>query len=337
LRRPRRSDPVLALILAALAAGCAPQSRSPFQQVSFADLPGWHDDDIAAALHPLRRSCAKPADDMRAACAALAQVAPGEARRYFEHWFVPHRVSDALITGYYEPELHGARAPSARYRVPLYRAPSPPVASTRAEIDRGALRGRDLELVWVDDPIDAFFLHIQGSGRVRLEDGSVLRLGYAGNNGRPYTAIGAELVRDGAMPLADVTMQSIRAWLATHPSEAPAMMARNERYVFFRVVPEGPVGSQGVTLEPGRSIAVDPQHLPLGAPVFVTTSDPLDATRPLRRLTVTQDTGSAIKGLARADFFWGAGADAGDRAGKMKGRGELYLLKPRTAPGVPTS
>jgi membrane-bound lytic murein transglycosylase A len=324
------------LILAALAAGCAPPSRSPLQQVSFADVPGWREDDVAAALPALRRSCAKPAEEMRAACAALAQVAPADARGYFERWFVPHRVSDALITGYYEPELRGSRTPDARYRVPLYRAATPPVSASRAEIDNGALRGRDLELVWVDDPIDAFFLHIQGSGRVRLEDGSVLRLGYAGNNGRPYTAIGAELVRIGAMPLADVTMQSIRAWLAAHPGEAAAMMARNERYVFFRLVPDGPVGSQGVTLAPERSIAVDSQYVTLGLPVFVATAEPVKNSL-LRRLAVAQDTGAAIKGLARADFFWGAGAEAAERAGKMKGRGELYLLKPRAAPGAPSS
>jgi membrane-bound lytic murein transglycosylase A len=253
---------------------------------------------------------------------------------------------------------------SARYRVPLYRLHNDVVSvdlgqfrpskrgeriagrvergrlvpyARRTDIDKGALNGRDLEIVWIDDPVDAFFLHIQGSGRVVLEDGSEMRVGYAGSNGHVYTAIGRELAKDGAMPVEDITMQSIRAWLAAHPNEAEAMMARNESYVFFRVVPDGPLGSQGVTLEPERSLAVDPRFLTLGAPVFVATADPLDTAIPLRRLAVAQDTGGAIRGPTRADFFWGSGANAADRAGKMKGRGELYLLKPRASIGAPIS
>jgi membrane-bound lytic murein transglycosylase A len=200
----------------------------------------------------------------------------------------------------------------------------------RAEIERGALAGRGLELVWVDDAADAFFLHIQGSGRVTLEDGSVVRVGYAGGNGHAYTAIGRELARRGVMAPEDVSMQSLRAWLANNPDEAQALMEVNDSYVFFRILEgEGPLGSQGVVLTPGRSLAVDARFLPLGAPVWLATTDPVDAARPLRRLTVAQDTGGAIRGPARADLFWGHGADAAERAGRMRQEGELYLLLPR--------
>jgi membrane-bound lytic murein transglycosylase A len=359
--------------LAVLLTGCAAEKRPPelvLETVSFADVPGWRDDDPAAALPALRKSCAKLDGEWRAACTALAQVADADARAYFERWFTPHRVTDrgnadGLVTGYYEPQLKGARMPSARYRVPLYRLPDDVVAvdlglfrpslkgeriagrvergrlvpyASRAEIDRGALAGRGLETIWVDDAVDAFFLHIQGSGRVVLDDGSVLRVGYAGTNGRIYTAIGRELVKDGAMNLEDVTMPAIRSWLAAHPDRAEAMMARNESYVFFRVLDgDGPVGAQGVVLTAGRSIAVDPKFIPLGAPVFVATVDPIDTNRPLRRLAIAQDTGGAIRGPVRADFFWGAGAEAAVRAGAMKGRGALYLLLPKKPELAPTS
>jgi membrane-bound lytic murein transglycosylase A len=375
--RPRRRTSgarAFGLALALFLAGCAAEKPQPpelvLENVSFADLPGWHDDDPAAALPALRKSCPKLGAAWKDACAALAQTSDADARGYFERWFQPHRVTDrgkadGLITGYYEPELRGARAPSARYRVPLYRLPDDLVSvdlgqfraslkgeriagrvergrlvpyASRAEIDRGALAGRNLEMLWVDDPVDAFVLQIQGSGRVTLEDGSLVRVGYAGGNGRVYTAIGRELVKDGAMTVEDATMPAIRAWLDAHPAEAEAMMARNESYVFFRALSgDGPVGAQGVVLTPGRSIAVDPKFIPLGAPVFVATVDPLDTSRPLRRLTVAQDTGGAIRGPVRADFFWGHGGDAAERAGTMRGRGALYLLLPKNPDLAPTS
>lgn len=375
MKPPRRTSGARAVVLALalLVTGCAAEKRPPelvLEEVSFADVPGWRDDDIGAALPALRRSCPKLDGEWRAPCAALARVADADAHAYFERWFMPHRVTDrgnadGLVTGYYEPELNGAHAPSARYRIPLYRLPDDLVSvdlgrfrpslkgeriagrvirgrlvpyPSRADIDHGALAGRGLETVWVDDAVDAFFLHIQGSGRVVLDDGSVLRVGYAGSNGRIYTAIGRELVKDGAMTLEDVTMPAIRAWLAAHPDQAEALMARNESYVFFRVLDgDGPLGAEGVVLTPGRSIAVDPKFIPLGAPVFVDTVDPLDTSRPLRRLTIAQDTGGAIRGPARADVFWGAGADAAARAGTMKGRGVLYLLLPKKSGLAPTS
>ena len=186
-----------------------------------------------------------------------------------------------------------------------------------------------MEIVWVADPIAAFFLQIQGSGRVRLPDGEVLRLGYAATNGRPYTAIGRVLVAEGALEREEVSLQSIRAWLRANPAEQRRVMDRNRSYVFFREVPgEGPVGTQGVPLTPGRSLAVDPRYLPLGAPLWIDTVDPLDTSRPLRRLTVAQDTGGAIRGAVRGDLFWGAGLDAEERAGRMRSPGRYYVLLP---------
>jgi membrane-bound lytic murein transglycosylase A len=203
---------------------------------------------------------------------------------------------------------------------------------TRQEIDAGRLSGRDLELLWVDDPLDAFFLHIQGSGRVRLADGETVRVGYAGQNGQPYVAIGRLLAERGALRRDEVSLQSIRDWLAAHPAEAAEVLAANPSYVFFRLLEgDGPIGAHGVALTPGRSLAVDPSFVPLGVPVWLDTTDPLDERRPLRRLMMAQDTGGAIRGAIRGDVFWGAGEEAKARAGRMRSRGRYYLLLPRAA------
>jgi membrane-bound lytic murein transglycosylase A len=191
-----------------------------------------------------------------------------------------------------------------------------------------------LELVWVDDAVDAFFLHIQGSGRIILRDGSVLRIGFAGSNGHPYTAIGKLLVARGAIEREHVSMQSIRAWLGAHPAKARDIMAANARYIFFRVRPgAGPIGAHGAALTAGRSIAVDRRALPLGAPLWLDTSYPAADSqmpgRPLRRLMVAQDTGAAITGAVRGDVFWGHGETAARRAGHMQQRGRYFLLLPK--------
>ncbi len=202
--------------------------------------------------------------------------------------------------------------------------------ATRAEIERGALAKRDLELFWVDDPVDAFFLHIQGSGRIRLPDGAVARIGYDGQNGRPYVPIGRILAERGALARDDVSMQTIRAWLAAQPGEAAALMDENPSYVFFReLTGEGPVGAQGVVLTAGRSLAVDRTFLPLGVPLWLDLDDPKEGNGKLRRLVVAQDTGGAIRGPVRGDLFWGFGPEAAERAGMMKDRGTYYLLLPR--------
>lgn len=336
---------------------------------TFGDIPGWSADNHAAALTAFARSCAAIARKPKAAAtpgvASSPIPAPGTAsawdqvcneaftvpttdaaaRAFFERrfrvWLATNRgAAEGLFTGYYEPSLRGCLRPRTGCAVPLYRPPAPAstpgavreISSplpTRAEIEAGALKNRGLELLWLTDPIDAFFLHVQGSGRVVLDDGRVVRVGYAGKNGQPYTPIGRELVRRGALAEAEVSMQTIRAWLAGHPTEAAGVMALNASYVFFRFGDEaGPIGTQGVVLTPGRSLAVDPAHIPLGVPLFLDATDPLAPGVPLRRLVVAQDTGGAIKGVVRGDLFWGAGAEAEAAAGRMKERGRFYVLLP---------
>jgi membrane-bound lytic murein transglycosylase A len=201
------------------------------------------------------------------------------------------------------------------------------------EIDQGALAERGFELLYVDDPVDAFFLHIQGSGRVFLDDGTEIRVGYAGKNGRPYVAIGRVLADRGEIPLEQVSLQSIRAWLAANPDRAKEVMYRNPSFIFFQQIEgEGPIGAQGTVLTPSRSIAVDTRLLPLGVPLFVDTVWPAgtDQGLPMRRLMIAQDTGGAIRGPVRGDIYWGSGDIAGDFAGAMKSQGRYYLLLPVT-------
>lgn len=297
-------------------------------------------------------------------CQTAALVRPGneiEARIFFESRFRPYRAysglsSTGLITGYYEPELRGSWRPDATFRYPIYARPKdiktadlgqfdPKSKGTvlagqfkgdqfipyfsRAEIEAGALNGRQLELIWVDDPVDAFFLHIQGSGRVILADNSMVRVGFSGRNGRPYRAIGRELIKAGVYSPDQVSMQSIRQWIRNNPLQGRELMMKNESYIFFRVVEgDGPIGAQGVVLTPERSVAVDKSLVPLGIPVWLSTTMPDESGEDLVRLVVAQDTGSAIKGPLRADFFWGFGAAAGEMAGRMKQAGEMYLLLP---------
>lgn len=346
-----------ALALLAFLAACAAAPEKKFEPVGFAELPGWAADDPAAALPALRRSCPKMPEAWRPACAALPDD-PAAARAYFEAEFQPWRVTaPAFVTGYYEPELNGSTVRSARFSVPLHRLPGDLVQVDlgefrdtlkgeriagrvengrlkpyfpRADIARGALDGRDLELIWVDDPVDAFFLEIQGSGRVRLEDGRLLRLGFAGQNGWRYVAIGRVLLDEGALGKDDVSMQSIKAWLAANPDKARTILDRNPSYVFFRFLDgDGPIGAQGVALTPGRSLAVDRTEVPLGTPVFLDLAHPDSAGGLLRRLVVAQDTGGAIRGAGRGDLFLGPGREAGEIAGRMKARGTFYLLLPR--------
>lgn len=287
--------------------------------------------------------------------------ATGSARRFFEKHFRPYEVSGAdgtqgLFTGYFEFSLRGARKPSSRYRFPIYRRPKDLVTADlgafsetwrgrsiagkisgnrlvpyadRKTIESGALKNRGLEILWVDDAADAFFLQIQGSGRVRLDDGSELRLGYAGKNGHAYTSIGKILIKAGALSRETTSMQSIRAWLRANPDRAAAVLNRNRSFVFFRERHgDGPIGAQGVALTPERSLAVDRAFMPLGAPVWVAADDPGNALRPVRRLMVTQDTGGAIRGPVRGDIFTGAGDKAADDAGRMRLRGRYWLLLP---------
>ena len=302
--------------------------------------------------------------------AAAGLEGADKAREFFEAHFAPYEArngaeAEGLFTGYFEPELRGATQADGRYAVPLYARPDDLVTvdlglfrsallgerlagrvadgalkpyATRADIDGGALAARGLELVWVDDPIDAFFLHIQGSGRIVFEDGTTRRLAYAATNGHDYFSIGRRLVDIGALSREDVSMQTIRDWLAANPERASEVMHENASYVFFRWLEEGqatdgPVGTQGVVLTAGRSLAVDRRFVPMTVPVWLESAapdpDPAREDRPLRRLMVAQDSGGAIRGPVRGDVFWGTGAEAGAVAGRMKHAGRYWLLLPR--------
>lgn len=377
----------VALVLLLALAGCAtppekPPDRLRLTAVAFEDLAGWRGDSAAEALPAVKRSCTRiakldPGESLgadgiagtaafwQAACLALEAVPEGDhgaATRAFESLFVPYRAANndtttGLFTGYYEPELTGARRADARFRVPIYGRPPELVTvelgqfrdalkgqriagrveggrlapyARRDAIEAGALADRGLEIAWVDDAVDAFFLHVQGSGRIRLADGGLMRVGYAAQNGHPYVAIGRELIQRGALTRETVSMQAIRAWLAANPDEAAALMALNPSYVFFReLAGEGPIGAEGVALTPGRSLAVDRRFVPLGVPVWLDAEHPLAAGTRLRRLMVAQDTGGAITGPVRGDVFWGAGEAAAAAAGVMKSPGQYYLLLPR--------
>ena len=354
--------PALALALAALA-GCAPRDsagHSPpgvsipasvgpaFTPVAFSQIPGWGADRLSEAMPAFLAGCDRAAADprMAQACERARAVPPGDdaaARAFFEQSFQPTIASndgsvEGLITGYYEPEFPASRTRTGPYQTPLLRRPPPGRQSaampTRAQIVRGALARRGLEMLWVADPIDAFFLQIQGSGRARLPDGTIVRVTYDGQNGHPYVPIGRVLVNRGEMTIDEVSMQTIRTWLKSHPREAAAVMDQNPSYVFFREVrgttaEQGPPGAMQVPLTPGRSVAVDRSLIPLGLPVFLDTHDALQPSLVWRRLTMAQDVGGAIRGATRADIFFGWGPDAEERAGRMRQPGTLYVLQPR--------
>ncbi len=306
------------------------------------DVPGWQEDDLIDAWRAFLISCHRAGVGALTVICQQAKTYPAQhsedVRQFFETHFLPYQLTntdgsrDGLITGYYEPLLLGSRVPSERYRYPLYKPPHPTMTYfSREQIDgAGALLG--YELLWVDDLVDLFFLHIQGSGRVALESGEVVRAGYAGQNGHPYVAIGKLLIEDGELAREEVNLPAIKAWLRRNPSKTTTLLNRNPSYVFFRELPsglDGPIGALGAPLTAGRSIAVDPGFIPLGVPVFLDTTWPT-STAPLRRLTIAQDTGGAIKGAVRADLFWGFGLEAETYAGHMKETGRLWVLLPRS-------
>lgn len=317
-------------------------------------LPGWETEDHAAALRAFQNSCKhwrkmSPSKtlsgsfdlgsigDWQAVCSK--PVGFGQEKQFFEQWFKPYAVSengnfDGLFTGYYLPELHGSYQQSARYNVPIYRMPSGGLRTrySRAEIKSGALANKGLELLWVDNEIDAFFMEIQGSGRVIMEDGSVRGLGFAGGNGHEYYAIGKTLVNNGEIAKEDISMQTIRAWIEQHPVEGEQLMLSNASYVYFRFTPAdptvGPAGAMAVPLTAQHSLAVDRKHMPLGVPIWLDAEHPVQGR--LRRLVMAQDTGGAIKGAIRGDVYWGQGEKASALAGPMKSRGFFFLLVPRS-------
>jgi membrane-bound lytic murein transglycosylase A len=350
-----------------------PPEASPLMTPStFGALPGWQQDDLREAWPAFISSCKVLVrrDDWKESCGAAAGVNPADGtaiRQFFESRFVPNQVraSDGadtgLITGYYEPMLRGARKRGGAFQTPLYRVPDDLLTvelgsvypelknmrlrgrlvgkkvvpyNTRAEIERADISGK--ELLWVDDPVEAFFLEVQGSGRVQLDDsGETVRLAYAEQNGHPYKAIGRSLVEKGELTVPQATAQGIKAWIAANPTRRQELFNANPSYIFFREerLPDpsvGPKGALGVPLTPARSVAIDPQFLPLGAPVYLATTR-AGSDVPMQRLMVGQDTGGAIRGAVRADFFYGFGNDAANSAGLMKQQGRIWVLLPKAA------
>ncbi|NMG56365.1 murein transglycosylase A [Aromatoleum aromaticum] len=349
-----------------------PAPADPLQRIDWSELPGWGEDDHARAWPALRESCNAIArqPQWQATCEAARALgdAPTAAlvRRFLEAhlepWAIvnPDGTREGLITGYYEPLIRGSRTRSERYPWPVHGVPSdmltvdfgnlyPDLKNlrlrgrivgnkvvpywTRADIERMQDRAPAPTLLWASDPIDLFFLQVQGSGRVELPDGTKVRIGYADQNGHPYQSIGRWLVAQGELPIEKASMEGIKTWAHANPQRLSEMLNTNPSYVFFRELPArggGPIGALGVPLTDERSIAVDPRTVPLGAPVYLSTTWPL-SDRPLQRLMFAQDTGGAIKGAVRADFFWGFGSEAGVQAGRMRQQGQLWVLLPRSS------
>jgi membrane-bound lytic murein transglycosylase A len=325
-----------AVALGLIMAGTAQSEETTFRILDFKDLEGWEQDNHAAALRTFLETCPDLDEPDWASLCAVAQNIDSP-RSFFEMFFRPVLIEDGkegLFTGYFEPELDGARRPDARYRFPVYR--QPPEAKrasswlSRREIETtDVMTGRGLEIAWVDDPVELFFLQIQGSGRIRLPDGSHIRVGYGGANGHPYRSVGVELIRRGIYKSHQVSAQVIKNWVRRNPVDGAELLRHNPSYVFFRTVnrvsPEkGPLGAMNRSITTMRSIAVDPAFTPLGAPVWVEK----DGKSPLRRLMIAQDTGSAIKGAQRADIFFGTGDAAGREAGRLKDPGRMMVLLP---------
>ena len=339
--------------------------------VSFFELPGWAEDDLRQTWPALLASCetlVRRAEWTEACKMALMVDASDEraVRSFYESQFIPHQLRNldgslqGTVTGYYEPLLKGSRVRGGPYQTPLYRAPEDlltvDLGTLYPELKNMRLRGRlsgnkilpyysraeliqqnllaGKELLWVDDPVEAFFLQVQGSGRVLLNDArETVRVAYADQNGHPYRSIGRYLVDRGELTLDQASMQGIKGWVAANPGRQQELLNANPSFVFFREEKildptKGPKGALGVPLTPQRSIAIDPQFIALGAPVFVATTQP-NSTSPLRRLMLAQDTGGAIRNPVRADFFWGFGAEAGELAGRMKQSAQMWVLLPR--------
>lgn len=341
-----------------------------YVEATWSQLPGWPGDHLLASWQAFLISCERigKRDEWKTVCAdaaLLRKVDEKDVRRFFEKRFTAWQahnvtgskpaVNTGLITGYYEPLLNGGREAKPG-RVPLYAVPDDMLTIElgdlfpelkgkrvrgrvegnkvlpywdRAQIENGKAKAR--VLVWADNAVEAFFLQVQGSGRVQLDDGSLLRVGYADQNGHPYKAIGKWLADQGEMSIDQVSMQNIKAWAEKNPQRLDELLNNNPSYVFFRELPNkdgGPIGALNVPLTDGASIAVDRKFIPLGAPVYLTATRP-DNGKPLQRLMHAQDTGGAIRGPVRADFFWGYGHDAGALAGRTKQQGQLWVLWPK--------
>ena len=343
--------------------------RGRLQPASWTDLPGWGRESLAPSLAAFLQSCQvlDQQDAWKGVCAGaqtLSNAAERDIAAFFELNFDPHQVLNAddsasgMVTGYYEPLLHGSRVRSERYRYPIYGVPQDLLVidlasvypelkhkrlrgriegnrvvpyAARADIDKDTGAAKGSEIVWVDDAIEVFFLHIQGSGQVELENGERVRVGYADQNGHPFRSLGRLLIERREIAPERASMQGIKDWARRNPRKVQDFLNANPSYVFFRELPNdlaGPIGALGVPLTAERSIAVDPRVVPLGVPVYLATTYP-NRSEPLNRLVVAQDTGGAIAGAVRVDFFWGFGDAAGSQAGKMRQAGRIWVLLPK--------
>ncbi len=349
------------------------EPRARWTAATFADLPGWRADDLRDVRTAFAENCkglrSKP--DWISTCSRFPFDSPAAAQRAFiESEFVPFQLTRAdaedrgLITGYYEPLLKGSRGRTTRFNVPLFSRPEDllvvDLGDLYPELKGKRVRGRLVDspqgkrvvpyfdraqidadaaqfkpLAWVDDVVEAFFLQIQGSGLIELADKTRMRVGYADQNGHPFRGIGRILVDRGEMKLDEVSMQGIKGWISRNSDKATALLNENASYIFFREIDAtaaGPIGSLGVPLTAERSIAIDTRFIPLGSIVFLSTTYP-NALVPLNRLMFAQDTGGAIRGVVRADFYWGTGLKAGEQAGRMKQNAQMWVLWPKgTAP-----
>lgn len=326
------------LFAGAVMAASASGAETTREIIKFSDLDGWEKDDHAAALSVFVNTCADMDEpDWRNLCAVARAQDPANARAFFELFFRPVVIRDgkaAMFTGYFEPELDGARRPGGPFRYPVYKMP--PEARTASQwmtrrdiLSSGVMDGRGLAIAWVDDPVELFFLQIQGSGRIRLPGGGTVRVGYGGSNGHDYRSIGVELVRRGIYKSHQVSAQVIKNWVRRNPAAGRELLLHNPSYVFFREVRNvasklGPLGAMNRSITALRSIAVDPKYTKLGTPVWLEK----DGAGKMRRLMIAQDTGSAIKGAQRADIFYGTGDAAGQAAGKLRDPGRMVVLLP---------
>jgi membrane-bound lytic murein transglycosylase A len=345
-----------------------PSTTAPqFQEVPWDALPGWGQDDLAPAFNAFLLGCRAARPQFAAVCSAATDIATDQEsiREFFESRFVPQQVItadtkiDGLVTGYYEPLIRASRQRSAEYPVPVMGPPADLITVELADLYpelkgmrlRGRIEGKRLVpyysrneieagkgaagkvLFWTNDAVEFFFVQVQGSARVRMDSGELIRINFADQNGHPYRSVGRALVERGELSLDKASMQGIKAWGKQNPDKLNAMLDTNPSFVFFRELPDspsGPVGALGIPLTAGRSIAVDPRFIPLGAPVYLSTTLP-GTPQPLNRLTFAQDTGGAIRGATRVDFYWGSGDEAGDLAGRMRQTGKLWLLAPRAS------
>jgi membrane-bound lytic murein transglycosylase A len=345
-------------------------AEKPLQTADWGELPGWNEDDPGTVFTAFLASCRslERQAQWKPVCASARSVEDKSAaalRAWFEGQFRPWALVNpdgsrtGLITGYYEPILKGSRNETRSYSHPVFGPPGDMIVVELAELYpelkhlrlRGRIEGRKLvpyysraewapqeskrspeALLWVDDAIDLFFMQIQGSGQVQLADGSRVRLNYADQNGHPYRSIGRWLIERGELKAEQASMQGIKNWAKANPSRLAELLNANPSLVFFRELPvdgSGPQGAMGLALTPERSLAVDPRHVPLGAPIWLATTRP-NTEQALTRLMLGQDTGGAIRGVVRADFYWGSGVNAGNQAGKMRQQGRMWVLMPRS-------